>query len=92
MKDETIGTLRFANRAKLIKNVVKKNMVLSPAQMRALIQQLKIEVQNLRKKLQEKVIKEVDESNVKTLEIQTTNTIEKSRKSLLFLKYFIFEL
>jgi len=59
-RDETISTLRFATRTKLITNTVFKNTVLSPQQMAKLIKNLKTEIVDLRQKLQDKVISSID--------------------------------
>ena len=55
-RDETISTLRFATRTKLITNTVFK-----PQQMAKLIKNLKSEIGDLRQKLQDKVIASVDD-------------------------------
>jgi len=53
---ETLSTLRFATRAKLVSNTVYKNTVLSPQQMTKLIKNLRTEIVDLKRKLQDKVI------------------------------------
>ena len=58
-RDETISTLRFATRCRMIANTVFKNTVLSPQQMTKLIQNLKEEIVDLKQKLQDKVIQEM---------------------------------
>merc|ERR1711933_588870 len=55
-RDETLSTLRFATRTKLISNVVYKNTVLSAQQMTKLIKNLKTEIVGLKQQLQDKVI------------------------------------
>ena len=49
--DETVQSLQFASRVKKIKNKIKINIQLSPAQMEAKIAQLEAEVLELREKL-----------------------------------------
>eukprot|EP01084_Bolivina_argentea_P017043 31836_1 len=48
---ETVSTFRFASRCKLVKTKAEKNVVLSPSQMRKMIEKLKIEVIGLKQKL-----------------------------------------
>ena len=48
---ETISTFRFASRCKLIKTKAEKNMVLSPAQMKKLIEDLKKQIKGLKMQL-----------------------------------------
>ena len=62
-RDETISTLRFATRAKLITNIVYKNTVLSPQQMADLIKSLRGEIAGLKSKLQDKVIHDFKEDD-----------------------------
>ena len=58
-RDETISTLRFATRCRMIANTVFKNTVLSPQQMTQLIKNLKEEIVDLKQKLQDKVIQQM---------------------------------
>ena len=62
-REETISTLRFATRAKLISNVVYKNTVLSAQQMTKLIKNLRMEIVDLKQKLQDKVINALEEES-----------------------------
>ena len=62
-REETISTLRFATRAKLISNVVYKNTVLSAQQMTKLIKNLRMEIVDLKQKLQDKVINALEDES-----------------------------
>ena len=46
--DESINTLKFAQRAKKIKNKVHANALQSPAEMQQMIRQLKLEIESLK--------------------------------------------
>eukprot|EP01084_Bolivina_argentea_P105893 189644_1 len=48
---ETISTFRFASRCKLVKTKAEKNVVLSPAQMRKMIESLNVEIKSLKMQL-----------------------------------------
>lgn len=50
-KEESITTLKFAERAKMIQNKAQSNVAQSPEQMRAMIEKLKKEVEDLKKQL-----------------------------------------
>ena len=50
-KEESITTLKFAERAKMIQNKAQSNVALSPEQMRLLIEKLKKEVASLKQQL-----------------------------------------
>ena len=45
---ETISTFRFGSRCKLVKTKAEKNVMLSPAQMRKMIESLKTEIKSLK--------------------------------------------
>ncbi|EGR30362.1 kinesin motor domain protein [Ichthyophthirius multifiliis] len=79
--EEQISTLKFATRAKTIKNRVKMNVTLSHEQMKKLIEQLKNELeksqsQNAKYK---QIIQKLKERNIKTIEdlIHIAENVEK---------------
>merc|ERR1712157_128337 len=85
-RDETISTLRFATRTKLISNVVYKNTVLSAQQMTKLIKNLRTEIVELKQKLQDKVINALqDESkeNAFSMEKSSINMDPAMQKQMI---------
>jgi len=52
--EETVGTLKFAERAKMVKNSAKSNVKRSAEELEALVEQLKLEIERLKKMLIDK--------------------------------------
>eukprot|EP01084_Bolivina_argentea_P227691 384574_1 len=73
-RDESISTLRFATRTKLISNVVYKNTVLSAQQMTKLIKNLRTEIVDLKQRLQDKVIKELGDEKERQFAMEKSAT------------------
>jgi len=69
---ETVNSLRFAMRAKLIKNKVKANKVLSRQELQKIIKDLNKEIKTLRDKLGGKLIDTMDKQQVEQKYCQRT--------------------
>jgi len=77
--NETISTLKFGTRCKLIKNTVKKNMELSRQELMNLVQQLRAEIRVLQQKLASGV---VDAPTTDTISHEGLNSLKEEIQRL----------
>jgi len=84
--NETVSTLKFGTRCKLIKNKVKKNMELSRQELMNLVKELRAEIRALQQKLASGVIEApatstIDSEGLKSLKEELQRLKEDNKKS-----------
>jgi len=84
--NETVSTLKFGTRCKLIKNTVKLNMELSRQELMNLVKELRAEIRVLQQKLASKVIaapvtSNIDTEGLKSLKEELQRLKEDNKKS-----------
>jgi len=85
--NETVSTLKFGTRCKLIKNTVKLNMELSRQELMNLVKELRAEIRVLQQKLASKVIaapvtSNIDPEGLKSLKEELQRLKEDNKKSV----------